>query len=347
MLTPTARPMGPDAGGQWVRRWTSLEWAETVDGWVVDRLAERGVAVVGAPVTYRARFWSVVRCYPTDAGLVWFKETNPGHRFEARLTQTVSALAPDQVVVPIATERSRGWLLTHDHGDTMSHADIADQRVRTVVVRAIADLQCALYGRIDRAEHVGMAVVPPASAGDQIHAVARQWAGLSPDHPLHCEGLELERIESACDSLALHTAPLADATITTDLDLNDVYAANICLSRPDNTLLLRFFDFGNAVWGHLFVTLHGFVDSVEEWNNEPLTPADRSVLHDAYLDVWRRHLDADEEKLRQHLAAADALVHVHKLVAWLCLVPHADEHELRTRGEIPRKWMGRIADLLA
>jgi hypothetical protein len=71
------------------------------------RLAEQGRRIIGEPVTYRARFWSVVRCYPSAEGLVWFKETNPGHRFEAALTAALARVAPDDVVVPTAVDRGR------------------------------------------------------------------------------------------------------------------------------------------------------------------------------------------------------------------------------------------------
>jgi hypothetical protein len=84
-MTPTPRPLGPDADGQWVRRWTSPEWTRDADAWVDCRLADVGRRISGTPVTYRARFWSVVRCYPSAEGLVWLKENNPGHRFEAGL----------------------------------------------------------------------------------------------------------------------------------------------------------------------------------------------------------------------------------------------------------------------
>lgn len=105
---PTARPLGPDADGQWVRRWTSPEWTRTADAWVGSRLAEHGRRITGDPVTYRARFWSVVRCYPTDQGLVWLKENNPGHRFEAGLVVALSRLAPNDIPEPIAVDRARG-----------------------------------------------------------------------------------------------------------------------------------------------------------------------------------------------------------------------------------------------
>ena len=83
----------------------SPEWTQTADAWVSARLAEYGRRISGVPVTYRARFWSVVRCYPTTEGLVWFKENNPGHRFEAGLVAALAQFAPDDVIVPIAVDR--------------------------------------------------------------------------------------------------------------------------------------------------------------------------------------------------------------------------------------------------
>ena len=40
---------------------------QVADAWVARRLAERGRRISGVPVTYRARFWSVVRCYPESS----------------------------------------------------------------------------------------------------------------------------------------------------------------------------------------------------------------------------------------------------------------------------------------
>ncbi|MGH3490636.1 MAG: hypothetical protein ACRDP8_22330 [Actinopolymorphaceae bacterium] len=340
---PPARPLGPDAEGQWVRRWTSPEWTRAVDAWVSRRLAEQGRRFIDEPVTYRARFWSVVRCYPSIEGLVWFKETNPGHRFEAGLTAALARLTPD-VVAPIAVDRSRGWLLTNDHGATLDRSDVALQPTRCTVVRELARLQCSLLGRLQVTEHPGLVVLPPSAAGDQVRAVAREWAALPSGHPLHTEPDTLKRAEQAADVLDRCTAALSD-TVPIDLEINDVYAANICADRGAGTLQLRFFDFGNALWGHPFVTLHGFLDSVEEWNETPLSPSDREALRDSYLTVWREHLHADPRLLHRDLTATRVLVHVHRLVSWLRLVPHADPIEIRTRAEIPRQQMASIATL--
>ncbi|WP_405063081.1 hypothetical protein OG474_15970 [Kribbella sp. NBC_01505] len=318
-MLPAARPLGPDAEGQWVRRWLSPEWDRVVDDWVGEQLAAR---IVGEPVTYRARLWSVTRCYPTTDGLVWFKENNPGHRFEAGLVAELARLAPDDVIVPLAVDRERGWLLAADHGPTLTHADVADQATRCKVVRALARLQTAVLGQLE--PHPGMVTLAPTAAGDRVRAIAREWAALPPNHPLRLDPGELHQAEAAADVLDQDLAQLS-TSVPLDLELNDVYAANIFATGP------RFFDFGNAIWGHPFVSLHSFLTSVVEWTRWPLPRKDREELYDVYLAEWG-DLYAD-------LVATEALERVHRLVSWVRLIPYADSIELRTRAEIPLKYL--------
>ena len=315
-----------------------------MDAWVSCRLAEHGRRVSGEPVTYRARFWSVVRCYPSVEGLVWFKENNPGHRFEAGLVASLAQFAPDDVIVPIAVDRERSWLLTDDQGPTLTHPDVDDQTTRCTVVRALARLQCGLLGRLNATEHPGMIELAPNTAGDRVRAVAKEWAALQPGHPLQPEPDLLARAELAADVLDRRTASLSDI-VPLDLELNDVYPANIFADRSTGVLRPRFFDFGNTIWGHPFVSLHGFLDSVVEWTGAPLSRADRDALLDAYLTVWSDHLDADPQILRHDLTTTEALVDVHRLVSWLRLIPHADPIEIQTRAEIPLKYLAKVAAL--
>jgi hypothetical protein len=154
----------------------------------------------------------------------------------------------------------------------------------------------------------------------------------------------LQRAEVAAEILDRQTASLSDI-VPLDLELNDVYPANIFADRSTGALRPRFFDFGNAIWGHPFVSLHGFLDAVVEWTGAPLSRADRDELFGVYVTVWRDHLDADPQVLRSDLAATEALVGVHRLVSWLRLVPHADPIEIQTRAEIPRNYLARVAAL--
>jgi hypothetical protein len=49
--------------------------------------------------------------------------------------------------------------------------------------------------------------------------------------------------------------------------------------------------------------------------------------------------------LYRDLTATRVLVYVHRLVSWLRLVPYADRIEIRTRAEIPQRWMATVAAL--
>jgi hypothetical protein len=270
---------------------------------------------------------------------VWFKENNPGHRFEAGLVATLARIAPHEVIVPLAVDRERGWLLADDQGTTLTHPDVADQPTRCIVVRALARLQCSLLGRVKAA---GMLALPPYAAGDRMRLIAREWAGLPPDHPLRLSSDVLRQAECAAAVLDRRTACLSDA-VPLDLEINDVYAANIFADRSSGKLRPRFFDFGNAIWGHPFVSVHGFLESVVEWTGAPLPSTDREALYDVYLAEWRDHLGVDPHVLRDDLAVTEALVNVHRLVSWARLIPYADSIELTTRAEIPLKFLSRAA----
>ncbi|MET7278539.1 hypothetical protein ABZS29_09935 [Kribbella sp. NPDC005582] len=318
-MLPIARPLGPDADGQWVRRWLSPEWNRLVDAWVAERIDGR---IIGEPLTYRARLWSVTRCYRTSGGVVWFKENNPGHRFEAGLVDELARLAPDQVIVPLAVDRERGWLLAADHGPTLWHRDVADQATRRKVVEALAQLQCAVRKELEPPP--GMVRLAPCEAGDRLREIARAWAALPSGHPLKLGAGELHRAEAAADALDERLASLSDS-VPLGLELNDVYAANVFAAGP------RFFDFGNAIWGHPFVSLHSFLASVVEWTGAPLPTKDREELYAIYL--------ARTGGPRAELVATEALERVHRLVSWVRLIPHADLVELRARAEIPLKYL--------
>ncbi|MGZ0149559.1 hypothetical protein ACXJJ3_21015 [Kribbella sp. WER1] len=339
---PAARPLGPDAGGQWVRRWGSVGWERQVDGWVGRRLAAAGRRVVGAAVTYRARLWSVVRCYPTDEGLVWFKENNLGHRFEAGLVAAMAEVASEYVIVPLAVDRERSWLLTDDQGPTLTHTDVADQATRRTVVRALARMQCAVHGRVEAPP--GVIELAPTAAGDRVRAVARKWAALPANHPLRIGRDLLARVESAAEALDRSTASISDV-VPLDLEVNDVYPANIFADRTTGVLRPRFFDFGNTLWAHPFVTLHGFLDSVAEWTRAPLSPEDHADLLTTYVATWRNHLDADPAVLHRDLAATAPLTAAHRLISWTRLIPHADNTELHARAEIPLNYLTKAAQM--
>jgi len=164
----------PDAEGQWVRRWTGDAWFAEADGWVRERLAAAGTAVSGAPVPYKIRFWAAVWCYPTDHGLFWFKENNPGQAFEAALVGAMAQALPQHVVAPLAIDPDRGWLLTADQGSTLAdQVQDADQfPLWCRLVTEYAGLQRDTVPMEDALLASGLTSLAPSRLSDAAHGVA-------------------------------------------------------------------------------------------------------------------------------------------------------------------------------
>jgi Ser/Thr protein kinase RdoA (MazF antagonist) len=95
------------------------------------------------------------------------------------------------------------------------------------------------------------------------------------------------------------------------LDQNDLHARNVF--RPDPAGPLRFFDFGDAVWGHPFATLGSVREDVDD------------AVITSYLWEWTDLAPLDV--LRKELELAEPLHVVHRLVSWHRLLEHADEVE--------------------
>lgn len=218
---PVPRSLADDRGGAWVRHWQHPQWRADVDRWVHRSLAEHQLHPTGPAVTYKIRFWSVVRCYPTDAGLCWFKENNPGQAFEATLVARLDALAGE----------------------------------------------------------------------------------LNPAIPV-------------------------------SLDHNDLHAHNVFGGIGDT---LRFFDFGDSVWGHPFSTMRSFALSLAGTADLP----EVTELVEAYLSAWSDL--ADPEVLRREYRLAAALLPVTRVVSWYRLLDHADVTETAAWVASPRYWLGEVA----
>lgn len=74
------------------------------EAWARDRLAGRGVEVVGEVAWPHVRAWSALATLPTDGGTVWLKTVPEDLRHEAALTALVHRRRPDAV----PEERSLG-----------------------------------------------------------------------------------------------------------------------------------------------------------------------------------------------------------------------------------------------
>jgi hypothetical protein len=146
----------------------------------------RGTVVSGEPVPYKIRFWAAVWCYPTDHGLFWFKENNPGQAFEAALVGAMAEALPQHVVAPLAIDADRGRLLTADQGSTLAdQVQDADQLpLWRRLVTEYAGLQRDTVVVEEALLASGLTSLAPSRLSDAVHGVHDWFAGLADDHPL-------------------------------------------------------------------------------------------------------------------------------------------------------------------
>lgn len=376
---PKPRSLMKDAEGHWVRRWTGAEWFGPADAWVRSQLAANGIAVTGDPVPYKIRFWAAVWCYPTDHGLYWFKENNPGQSFEAALVDAMARELPQHVVAPLAVEPSHGWLLTADQGATL------DQQLTQVDPLVLWRRLVVEYAGLQRdtipVEQAllasGLTPVGPDRLGDAVHGIADWFGGLDADHPLAIGGEagdhslavgdkvgdhslavgdqvgdhspaigdQVGRLHRAADNLASWGSRFSGA-IPLALDQNDLHAYNVFAASA--TAPFRFFDFGDAVWGHPFVTLSCVRDALVDPDDPDSWAEDDprlTEITDAYLQQWTDLAPLDV--LRAELAAALPLHVVHRLISWQRLLVHADETEAAAWASSPRHWVAEVIRLFA
>jgi hypothetical protein len=328
---PQPRSLQPDAEGQWVRRWTGQAWFDEADGWVRERLATVGIVVSGEPVPYKIRFWAAVWCYPTDHGLFWFKENNPGQAFEAALVGAMAKELPQHVVAPLATDADRGWLLTADQGSTLAEqVQDADQfPLWRRLVTEYAGLQRDTVPVEDALLSSGLTSLAPSNLSDAVHVVADWFADLADDHPLRPDSATLTGVRRAADAVSEVEKRLT-GVVPMALDQNDLHARNVF--RPDPSGPFRFFDFGDAVWGHPFATRGSVRGAVDDPRlNEVVT---------AYLENWTDLAPLDV--MRKELEIAEPLHAVHRVVSWHRLLQHADEIECAAWVEHVQYWLDEL-----
>lgn len=310
----------PDAEGQWVQRWTGDDWFAEADGWVREQLGTIGVT--GEPVPYKIRFWAAVWCYPTDQGLFWFKENNPGQAFEAALVGAMAQALPQHVVAPLAIEPERGWLLTADQGLTLGEQGDADWHRLVIeyarLQRDTVPLQDALLGS-------GLTSLAPSNLSGAVHHVADWFTGLAADHPLRPDAVTLTGVRRAADAVS-EVEKLLPGVVPMALDQNDLHAGNVF--RPDPAGPFRFFDFGDSVWGHPFATVASVREDVDE------------AIVTAYLEMWSDLAPLDV--LRRELEVAEPLHTVHKMVSWHRLLEHADEVECAAWTVHAEHWLREL-----
>ena len=299
----------PTAHG--VAVWSTPEWRAEAEVWLDEQLERSGIERTGAVEQPRVRPWATVLKAPTNRGVVWMKAAAPATAFEVGLYELLAQTVPDRVLIPVAADVTRGWLLLPDGGEP-----IAARLDGTDLTDAFADAM-AQYGQLQRdlAPHVGELLalgvtdMRPAVMPERLETALAVTASVARTRAADQE--RHEQVAAMRVTFASWCAELAASSVSASLDHNDFHTNNIL---GDGTGAARFYDWGDSVVAHPFavmlVALNFLKHLLDCDRNDPRVRQAR----DTYLDGFRP--GAPDEDLGATLELACRVGKVARALVW-------------------------------
>ncbi|TFV86130.1 phosphotransferase [Blastococcus sp. CT_GayMR16] len=294
-----------------ISTWQDPAWRDDALAWAVEQLRLRGKALSGEAEQPHVYPWSTVFRLPVDGGAVWLKSVGPGSAHEPPLATALGAWVPDRVLVPLAMHPGRRLMLLPDGGPTLRAAGgAASVDAWTALLRDYALLQLELVPRAEKMVGLGVpdarlerlpGLVRDLLADDEALLLGRP-GGLS-TAVRDRVAADLGRYEDLCGRLA-------DSGIPPTLQHDDLHDANVFVGEGRH----RFFDWGDAVVSHPFLSLLVTLRVAQDALGVPNGDAALLRLRDAYLDVWRDHGTLPE--LRHQCDLALAVGPLQRALTW-------------------------------
>lgn len=280
--------------------------------WAHDVLRSGGVEP-GPAELVKDRPWSTVWRLPTPTGPVWLKACPERTRHEVRLLSALSRWDVPHVLVPLAVEEDRGWVLLPDGGPTVRDVPLEPapaQRRWAGALSAYGEVQRATAAHPDDLVALGVPDLRPPNLPAAFERLALRWA---PDVlPV------LTRVRD-------EAAELAEVRVPATLQHDDLHDGNVFAvgNRP--------FDWGDACVGQPFTSLLVALDA----GPEGPAPDPREPAAAAYLAGWPG-------------LPADGLDRVLQLAVRLAVVSRADSWDRALAGwpDAPEPYRTAPADWL-
>ncbi len=307
--------------------WLDPAWRAGAEAWATERLDSLGTAVTGPIEQTRVRPWSVSLRVPTAKGPFWFKANTYACRYEAALASALGWWAPESVLVPVAVDADRGWLLTADAGPILRETSPSLDDWASLLVEYAA-LQRTLASRCDEMVALGVPDQRPA----ELPALL---ADLLDDPAVRADlGADrLAAITAMAPSFETWCAELAEDGFHASLQHDDLHDGNVFVSR-------RFFDWGDASVAHPFGTLLVTLSSAGyTFGLDPGAP-ELLRLRDAYLSAW----PGDPAALRRSATLACRVTRVSRALSWRRSLDRSAlplDDDVRTA---PAEWLGELTE---
>jgi hypothetical protein len=318
-------------------RWTDATWRATAVRWAVGRLAEHGLTVTGEAEQPHVMAWATALRIPTTGGFYWLKANGPGTAYEAVLVGELARWVPDDIVVPLAVDPGRGWLLSADAGPTVrsqSTSDGAESAVWSAALRRFAQLQRTVAPH--SAELLALGVpdqrphVMPGHLARLLDAREEVLPGLGEERLAQLRALWPE-YESWC-------AELDAVGIPSSIQHDDLHDANLLIAGGGR---YRFFDWGDACVSHPFGVLLVALRVARYRGIAPRSP-ELAAIRDAYLEAWTG--EHELAVLRRAAGLAIKIAKAGRALSYqraLCSIPPAARGD---NGAAIGGWLGELLE---
>lgn len=318
----------------WSEQVGAQQWRRDAELWIHEVVAQRHAKVIGPIDQPRIRPWSTQLIIPTDKGRMWFKANCPGYAFEGGLQQALARLIPGDVDVPLAADTTRGWMITADHGPSLSEAREPTLADWQQVVSEVASIQRSLGEHREDLLATGMPDHSPGTIPDRFDRLVDRMARLPPDHPTHISSDLRLRFEAACPALVDATRLLAESPMPSAFHHGDVHPGNVFIAEGR----MRVFDFGDSMWAFALETMRvpfGMIAASDS--------IDWAPVRDAYREHWTDLVTPREFDALWH---ACELTHaVNRTMTWWRAMRGASAAEWAgTWGSAPRTCLSNVLE---
>lgn len=310
--------------------WNSNDWREAAAEWIDQACSAYSISRVGGPDFWPAELHQVSAIVQTDAADLIFSVTAPGLASVAAATVKAGELVPDKVVMPLAIDRTAGYMLSPDFGHTL--ADLGDSVENwELALSSLGSFQVALIGHEEDFFDAGVTVVDPQFLPEQFEQALMLHVSLEPSHPLYLDPsradslvINIDRLNAAAQTLHAGAVPLSLEHGAFDLSQVVVPA--------DAGVHGRILNLGSAHWAHPFSSLAVPLAAMcHAWD---CTAHDERVMRvlAAYLNEFSAYGTPDE--LYDLIDAAVFVAPLSQHETWLRLLLDASDEHLSANAQL-------------
>lgn len=324
-------------------QWLDAAWRTAALSWVTARLDELGRSVVDDVEQPHIYPWSTVFRVPTAEGPVWFKANARGTAYEARLLPALGTWCPDRVLVPLAVDANRGWLLLPDGGTILRAAQggQTDLAHWERVLVEYAEMQRLLSPRADEMVALGVPDLRPATLPGHLADLLADEDALLRDRPDALSAEQLVRLRAGQDGFRGWCDELAATGVPPSLQHDDLHDGNVFV--PSGGVgAYRVFDWGDASVAHPFTTLLVTLRVVADRFDLPNGAPELLRLRDAYVEPWTG--EHDRATLVEACRLAVLTGPVSRALSWRRSLLDATPSARVRHGDGIPGWLGELGE---